>query len=244
MALTSETIHELVTAIPLFSRIDEGMLGGILANSKVVEPDKGEVLFVQGDSAEFLYVMLSGWVKLFRETGEGNEAITALCTHGDLFGEAVLYQGSHYPFGAQAVEDAIVLRVPAQTIRKQVDENRNFSASLMKAISQRLQALELHTEHLEVMTATQRVGCYLLKLCYAKKEEQTKLLLPYDKTLIARYLGMKLETFSRALAKLKEVGITVDGPEIIVADIGELQAHVCGNCSLEPGGCKSDESDT
>lgn len=241
MVLASDTIYELVTAVPLFAKVDKAVLERILTESSAIEPDKGQIIFVQGAKAEFLYITLSGWIKLFRETKDGHEAVTALCTHGDLFGEATLYHESNYPFGAQAVEDAVCLRVPAKAVRECVQQDKAFSSALFKAISKRLQSLELHTEHLQVMTTAQRVGCYLLKLCSAKKEPQTNILLPHDKTLVAGFLGMKLETFSRALATLKEIGITVKGPIITVSDINELQKYVCGNCSLEPGACKSDD---
>lgn len=242
MVLERDTIHELLSSVPLFSEFHAAALDALLKRSQIMEPAKGEILFVQGETAGFLYAVLSGWVKLFRETGDGHESVAGLCTHGDLFGEAVLYQGSHYPFGAQVAEDAVVVRIPAEVIRERVHEDGDFAARLIQAIGQRLHALELQVEHMALMTAPQRVGCYLLKLCHTKKEKQkVSVLLPYDKTLVATFLGMKLETFSRALAQLKEVGITVDGPMIAVAEVKKLQQYVCGSCSLEPGSCDSDK---
>lgn len=242
MALEQATIRDLIASVPLFSDFDAMEMEAFAGRCQVMEPSKGDLLFLQGAPADFLYAVLSGWVKLFRETGDGHESVAGLCTHGDLFGEAVLYQGSTYPFGAQVVEDAIVLRIPAEAVREKVRINNAFAERLIRVIAHRLNALELHTEHLTVMTAPQRVGCYLLKLCHAKRENrQASVLLPYDKTLVATFLGMKLETFSRALAQLKEVGITVDGPMITVDEVGKLQEYVCGRCSLEPGGCAPDQ---
>jgi CRP/FNR family transcriptional regulator, dissimilatory nitrate respiration regulator len=243
MALEPKTIRELLSSVPLFSGFDAASLDHLLKRSQVMEPAKGKILFMQGEAAGFLYAVLSGWVKLFRETGDGHEAVAGLCTHGDLFGEAVLYQGSHYPFGAQVVEDVVVLRIPAEVIRERIHEDGHFAARLIQAIGQRLTALELQLEHMALMTAPQRVGCYLLKLCHTKKEkQQVRVLLPYDKTLVATFLGVKLETFSRALAQLREIGVSVDGPMIMVADVGKLQEYVCGSCSLEPGSCDSDKT--
>lgn len=238
MALEQSTVRELIASVPLFSDFETAELEAFVKRCQVTEPGKGDLLFVQGAAADFLYAVLSGWVKLFRETGDGHEAIAGLCTHGDLFGEAVLYQGSHYPFGAQVAEDAVVLRIPAEAVREQVRANSAFAERLIRVIARRLNALELHTEHLTVMTAPQRVGCHLLKLCRTKPETRhVGVLLPYDKTLVATFLGMKLETFSRALAQLKEVGVAVDGSMITVADVGKLQEYVCGSCSIEPDEC-------
>lgn len=241
--LEKDTISELLESVPLFSGFDAAEFDLLLKRSQIIEPEKGEVLFTQGESAGFLYIVLSGWVKLFRETNKGHESIAGLCTHGDLFGEAVLYDGSHYPFNAQVVEDAIVIRIPAAIIRKRIQEDGDFSARMIHSISKRLNALEMKLEHMALMTAPQSIGCYILKLCHSKKEKhKVSVLLPYDKTLVATFLGIKLETFSRALAQLREVGISVDGHMITVADVGKLQKYVCLSCSQEPGSCNPDKN--
>jgi hypothetical protein len=56
--------------------------------------------------------------------------------------------------------------------------------------------------------------------------------LPYDKTLIASRLGMKPETFSRALAKLKEqTGIRIVGPTVYIDRLQTLVSYTCNHCS-------------
>jgi len=244
MTLEQDTIRELLAAVPLFAEDDEAALGAVLSQSQVIEPDKNETLFIQGQEAASLYVVLSGWVKLFRETGDGKEAIAGLCTHGDLFGEAVLYRHATYPFGAQAVSDSIILRIPASLVRERIKTDGEFAARLLEAVGQRLNALELHMEHLTVMSAPQRVGCFLLKLCKGMGKKDVRIMLPYDKTLMATYLGMKLETFSRTLAQLREVGVNVNREQIVIEDVGRLQEYVCGSCSFDAGSCHGDAPDS
>lgn len=238
--LDPNTVRELFAAVPLFAADGDAVRGEILEQSQIIEPDKNEILFIQGAQASSLYIVLSGWVKLFRETGDGKEAITRLCTHGDLFGEAVLYNDAVYPFGAQAASEAIILRIPADIIRTRVREDGEFSTRLMREVGQRLKALELHMENLTVMTAPQRVGCFLLKLCRGKERSDINILLPYDKNLIATYLGMELATFSRTLAQLRDIGVEVDGPQVAIKDAGKLQEYVCQSCSLDIGSCHTD----
>jgi CRP-like cAMP-binding protein len=50
--------------------------------------------------------------------------------------------------------------------------------------------------------------------------------LPYEKHLIANYLGMTPESFSRAMAMLKDIGVSVDNERIHVAEISHLRAHL------------------
>ena len=62
--------------------------------------------------------------------------------------------------------------------------------------------------------------------------ESVTITLPYDKTLIASRLGMKPETFSRALAKLKqETQIEIKGPMVTIKDMQRLISFTCNHCS-------------
>lgn len=240
MAQETANIQEWLKILPLFSSLKEGEIADLFHRSQVQEIAKGDQLFLQGESAGNFYLVLSGWIKLFRQTSDGHESIAALCTTGDTFGEAVLYKGSTYPFGAQAVEPSQVLRIPASAINVLIQHNGNFAASMIQSISHRMHALELQVEHLSVMTAPQRIGCFLLKLCRDKSMRNVELALPYDKGLVAALLGIKLETFSRSLHQIKPVGIEVNGPVVTIADVEKLREYVCVSCSTLPEDCEKE----
>lgn len=84
----------------------------------------------------------------------------------------------------------------------------------------------------------QRVGCFILKLCDSKNHNNVELALPYDKMLIASYLGMKRETFSRTLNDLKLIGVTVNGNILSIKDLTRLVNFSCVSCSLMYDTCK------
>ncbi len=52
--------------------------------------------------------------------------------------------------------------------------------------------------------------------------------MPYEKSLIASRLGMKPESFSRALGKLSVLGVTVDRESVRIDDVGRLAAFAEG----------------
>lgn len=236
MAEETSNTQEWLQSLPLFASLKENDIADLFHHSQVKELAKSDMLFLPGEPAGNFFVVISGWVKLFRETGDGHESVAALCAESNTFGEAVLYQGSTYPFGAQAVEPSRVLRIPASAIRKLIQANSDFAAGMIQAISQRMQALELQVEHLEVMTAPQRIGCFLLKLCRGKTKN-AEIMLPYDKGLVAALLGIKLETFSRSLHQLKPVGVEVNGAMVTVAHVQKLRDYVCVTCSIVPEEC-------
>ncbi len=241
MAQGAGNIQHWLKALPLFAMLKDSDIATLLRHSQVKELAKSDMLFLQGEPAGNFYIVISGWIKLFRETGDGHESIAGLCSEGDTFGEAVLYEGSHYPFGAQAVELSKVLRIPAAAVKELIQRDSTFAAHLIQAMSQRMHSLELQVEHLSAMTAPQRIGCFLLKLCRGKPERNIELVLPYDKGLVATFLGVKLETFSRALHQLKPVGVEVNGPAVTVADMHKLQEYVCVSCSQVAEDCAKED---
>ncbi len=91
----------------------------------------------------------------------------------------------------------------------------------------------LNVEHLSIQNAAQRIGCFILRLCPIDKTEDITINLPYDKALVAAKLGIRPETFSRALMKLrKSCNIEVNGDSIYIVNINTLNKYVCKQCSL------------
>jgi CRP-like cAMP-binding protein len=192
---------------------------------------------LQGDNADRLFVVVSGWVKLYRQTPEGDEAVVALFQAGDIFGEAAVFGGAGYPFSAQAAEEAELFEIPGAVLREQARDNHEVMARIMNSMSRELRNLQMENEHLAIMSAPQRVGCLLLQLSSGMVGKGGTFSFPYDKSLAAARLGMKAETFSRALAQLKPVGVTVSGSEIAIDSFARLVDYCCSHCSALPGEC-------
>jgi CRP-like cAMP-binding protein len=82
--------------------------------------------------------------------------------------------------------------------------------------------------------APQRIGSYLLGLCPPERQlDGVKIVLPYNKSLIASSLGMQKATFSRALNILrKQTGLHIKGTCVTVGSIKKFKDFVDG-CYLE-----------
>jgi len=82
----------------------------------------------------------------------------------------------------------------------------------------------LHIEQIQARSTPQRLGDFLLNLSDVRKGPAV-IELPYDKSLIAARLGMKPESLSRALAKLRQHGVTTNGHEIKLENVLSLRAY-------------------
>ncbi len=233
----SGDIQDFLKKVPIFSGAAPALIASIQPVCHLRRVKKGETLFMHGDAASQYYIVVSGWIKIFRETLDGKESVAGIFTRYDTFGEAALFKGSNYPFGAEALEDAEVLCVDGAALRDQVKHHGELAFSLLESVTQHRYALEMHLEHMALMSAPQRIGCFLLRLCGDVVGDKATLTLPVDKALLASYLGMKAETFSRALAQLKESGVESQGANVTISSLRKLMDLCCVSCS-DDGQCR------
>ena len=165
---------------------------------------RGETVFLQGEPADCVFVVLEGWVKLFRIAPTGAEAVVGVFTRGGGFGEAPAFRAETYPVNAEAVTDCRLLHMPASSLLERMRSHPEVALAMIAATFHHLQALVREIEQLKGQNGAQRVAEFLISLC-ATTEGACTVTLPYDKTLIAGRLGMKPESLSRAFARLRDL---------------------------------------
>lgn len=192
---------------------------------------RGHVVFMHEDKASKFYFIESGWIKLFRETFGGDEAILDVLPPGSVFGETAFCESGLYTYGAEVIEDCRIISYPLSVLEKETWENKDFTIAFLQHVAARGLARDKEIELRSVQNAPQRIGCFILRLC-REQGNATSLCLPWEKSLIAARLGMAPETFSRGLARLqKDTGIKIDGPVIEIPNIKALARYTCIACS-------------
>jgi len=212
----------IVSRIAVFGGVKPETLDRLIAPASVVTLKHGETLFRQGDPATAFFIMVEGWIKLFRITFSGEEALIYLLTKGESFAEAVAFTGSPYPASAEAVSDARVVRIPADHIIGCIRESPDIALAMVASTSQHLHHLVQQVEQLKAQSGVQRVAEFLVSLS-SIEHGACDIALPYDKVLIAARLGLKPESLSRAFAKLKSLGVVVHASHVAINDIAKLR---------------------
>lgn len=187
--------------------------------------DRDETLFLQDEEATAIHIVLEGWVKLYRVTANGNEAVVSVFTRGDSFGEAVALQNLNYPVSAQAVTAAQVMHIPANVLVNLIKQDAEVGLSILASTFHHLHALVSQIEQMKAQTGGQRVAEFLLNLC-DRPSGTCHVTMPYDKVLIAGRLGMKPESLSRAFSRLKSVGVKIDKNHASISNIERLRNFV------------------
>lgn len=217
----------LLAALPLFAGTAPAAWRALLAGAREHRHPRHALLFQQGEPADRFFVVLEGWVKLFRTTRDGHETVIAAFTRGDSFAEAASFAEGVFPVSAEVVEAARLLVVPSASFAAALGRNPALAVNMLGSMSRRLRVLVQEVEQRTVKSAPQRLGAFLAKLC-PDARGAAAVDLPTDKALLAARLGMQPETLSRALARLRAVGVETRKRRVVVPDVRALRRYAEG----------------
>jgi CRP-like cAMP-binding protein len=206
----------------LLRSLPDEVVQTLLSTASVRHHDRGATLFLQGEPATGIYIVMDGWVKLYRIAPSGAEAVVSVFAPGDSFGEAVALTKSPYPVAAEAASECSVMRIDVDAILWLVRDRPELAVAILASTFMHLHRLVAQIEQLKAQTGAQRVAEFLLELtpCEAGACEVN---LPYDKVLIAGRLGMKPESLSRAFARLRDHGVTIRHSTASISDVAALR---------------------
>lgn len=225
-------ISRAISTVSLFKDADEDLIQRLSARAHSNTYKKGKVLFIHGDKAELFYIINHGWVKLFRETLDGKQAVINILSTGEIFGENFIFGNGLYPYSAEIVESGTIISLPLSELKEEIENNKSLAIKLLQSMTTHRQKQELELEHRSTQNTAQRIGCFLLRLAPKNTNKCPIINLPYDKMLLASRLGMQPETFSRALSKLRQnTDIRIDGSSIQIDDLNKLSQYICSSCS-------------
>lgn len=209
----------------LFKNIPQKVTDRLIKKSIRQTLSRGETLFVQGDAATRMFVVLAGWVKLTRITRSGDEVVVAVYTEGNSFGEAAAMMGGLYPVTVVAATDCQLLQVRASTISELINKEPDLAVAMLAATFGHLHELVREVESMKAHNGVQRLATFLVALAPVTNGSCT-FSLPYDKLLLAGRLGMQPESLSRSFASLREFGVMVSRNSIAIAEMGNLTQFI------------------
>lgn len=221
--------RKFLSTLPTFSSLEDQELDELLGFAQVREYPKDKLLFLRDEPATRLYIILEGWVKVYNGLETGEEAILQMLSAGETLLESAVFLNVPTPVSAQVVEDATLLSIPAPVLRQRIQSSPQLAISMLNSVSLRSQRLVQQLELSRLKSAQERVGWFLLRLRLNQKSSDGTIYLPYEKSIIASYLDMRPETFSRTLKKFKKDGFIISSDKVQVPD----QHALCHFCDMD-----------
>ncbi|MCW2273041.1 diguanylate cyclase (GGDEF)-like protein [Rhodoblastus acidophilus] len=221
--------RELSAALrsPLFQLLGPDLCSLLAASGSVREYRRGEMVFWQGEAADGLFVVLSGCLKLCRETASHDHEVIGVLTACQIYFEPSMFADGRHHVIAEAVSSARVARLDAQTLRNAILRRPELAFTLLSLSAAANKGLVEQVEQLKTRSVPQRIAGFLLQQAELTGQPQN-FSLPFSKTLIARFVGAKLESFSRSLVHLADQGVRIVNDRVTIQDIDRLARFVDG----------------
>lgn len=206
--------------VVVFQHCTDDDLNLILKNSITRSIEEGGFFFMQGDEAEYLYILTSGQVKLMQSNPNGQQVNLRTISPWQMFGAlgAVRNDGATYPATAQALEDSTALAIQSTFLRSMLETRPYLSFDLMNLMTSYIQEMQARYRELATERVEQRVANALIRLAGQsgfKSGKEAGIELSFSRQDVAEMTGTTLYTVSRLLSDWERKGIIKTGRERI-----------------------------
>ena len=206
-----EEYFDILSQCPLFFGISRQEIGLMLncLGGKTTCIAKGKPVFLEGNPARFVGVVLSGAVQIVRDDYYGNRSVLTVVSPGGLFGEAFACAGVEaLPVSAMALQASTVLLLDCKRVLTGCSNACPFHSRLVRNLLQGIARKNLMlTSKIRCMsqkTTREKLMEFLLE--QAKQHGSAEFVIPYDRQALADYLGVERSAMSAEISKLKKAG--------------------------------------
>ena len=226
VACSNCNLRELCMPLGLTSQELDRVEEIVAARRKV---KRGATLFRNGERFTSLFAIRTGFFKTSVASEDGRDQVTGFQMAGEIIGlDGIVNE--HHTCDAIALEDAEVCVMPFDRIEELSREVNALQRHVHKIMSREIVRENGVMLLLGSMRAEERLAAFLLNLVqrlHARGFSQSELVLRMTREEIGSYLGLKLETVSRAFSKFVDDGIVeVKQRHVKILDTGALKKIV------------------
>ncbi len=214
------TEREFLQSVPLFSRLEEASVDGILRLTRRRSFRKDEIIFQENEVGDSLFVILRGRVRVAIFGDDGKEVTLSTLSDGDFFGEMALLDLEPRSATTVAEEDCELLSLQRDDFRRALSQDPGMSASLIQVLADRLRKANHQISTLALLDVYGRVARVIQELAEEEgrrlKDGRVVVRRPTHID-IAHRIGSSRETVTRMMRDLEVNGhIETQGREIFL----------------------------
>jgi CRP/FNR family cyclic AMP-dependent transcriptional regulator len=195
--------------IELLASLTEEELHLISAQFIIKQIKKNEIILYEEDTNNFMYMILSGKLKVVQTTSDGKEIILAIHQSGQTFGEISLIDGKTSPATVMAAEDSLIVLVPKKDFHEILTNHNKVLYNLLNILCTRLRDSWDKLRILTYKVPDERIRSLFLMLSLQsgeKTSDGTLLNITLTHQDIADMTGLTRETVTRILNKWQNIG--------------------------------------
>lgn len=207
-----EQFYDILLHCPLFDGITRQELGEMLRclGGKILDISSGNPVFLEGEPARYVGVVLSGAVQILRDDYYGRRSVLTVVSPGELFGEAfACAELEVLPVSAVAQTASTVLLLDCRRVLTGCSQACVFHSrlvhNLLRGLARKNLALTRKIRCMSPKTTREKLLVFLLD--QAKQQGSSEFVIPYDRQALADYLGVERSAMSAELGKLRKAGL-------------------------------------
>lgn len=200
---------DMIRRVPLFSTLSVDEFNELAHIFITRAYRKNQVIFLEEETGSYMYLVLSGKVKVCKSGPSGKETILAIHRAGDFFGEMSLLDGKTSPATVTAMEDSKIISVSGSDFHKYLMHNEKVLMQIINVLCSRLrQVWQTQSQSSSAADARIRMGIYNLAQKHGIRDAHGIIIdLKITHQELAEMVGTSRETVTRALARLREDNI-------------------------------------
>lgn len=213
--------------VPLFENLEDETILKISGLGKMKTFTKDVVVLLEHETGNALFVIVSGKVKVSRESDDGREVILTYLNPNDFFGEMALLDGLARSATVTAIEDTELFIIERADFIDLLYNHPEVSISLLQELTKRLRAADMKIKSLSLKDAEGKVATVILQIADDVGKIRQGVVeiekLPYQHDL-ANMAGTSRETISRTLHNFVKKGlIELDGNKLRIPNYEEFR---------------------
>jgi len=205
---------------------------------RMINAEKGDYLFQEGEDADELYLVLSGKVQISKISSDGRELTLRIVGENDICGELTLFTSSpKYLLSALVIEEGEIAVIRKDAIEKQIFQNSALAYEFMKWMSDHFRKTQ--TKFRDLMLNGKKGALYstLIRMTNSygvKKDDGILIDLPLTNQELGNFCGTSRESTNRLLNELKRKNIiSIKKGKITVHCLQYLRDEIgCENCPV------------
>lgn len=200
---------EQIRKVPLFSTLADEEFDSLQHIFIQRSYRRNQVIFMEEETGNYMYLVLTGKVKVAKSTSSGKETILAIHKTGDFFGEMSLLDGKTAPATVSAMEDSKIISVSGTDFHKYLMHNEKVLLQIIDVLCARLrQVWQKQSLSSSKADARIRMGIYDLAQRHGVQDAHGTIIdLKITHQELAEMVGTSRETVTRVIARLREEGI-------------------------------------
>jgi CRP/FNR family transcriptional regulator, cyclic AMP receptor protein len=222
VSTVSQSTLDLWRKVPYLAGISDAAVADLAAAAVHHAYAQGQMIFLEAEPNQGLYMVEQGTVKICRFAADGREHILHLVHPGDTFNDVAALDGGPNPACATAFSDVTLWRIPRAELQRVTARHPELAWALIESIAQRARYLVNTVQDLAMRNVKGRLARLLLEEARAAERGAPPVALTQEE--MASRLGTVREVVGRALRSLAaENVIAMEKQRIVIVDRKRLE---------------------